>query len=173
MNDTIYDRLRQLRDSSFYPFHMPGHKRNTGLFCMENPYGLDITEIEGFDNLHDAKGLIRDAMDRAAKIYGSEETHFLINGSTSGILSGIMGAVRERDRILMMRNCHKSVYHAVVLNHLDARYLYPASIEKYGICAGITAEEVKEKLEPSMENRSVASITYQNLFRLFPKYYRT
>lgn len=166
MNDTIYDRLRQLRDSSFYPFHMPGHKRNTGLFCMENPYGLDITEIEGFDNLHDAKGLIRDAMDRAAKIYGSGETHFLINGSTSGILSGIMGAVRERDRILMMRNCHKSVYHAVVLNHLDARYLYPASIEKYGICAGITAEEVKEaidRMEGLPELIILVSPTYEGI----------
>ena len=31
------------------------------------------------------------------------------------------------------------------------------------------AIEVKEKIKASMENRSVASITYQNLFRLFPK----
>ncbi len=31
------------------------------------------------------------------------------------------------------------------------------------------ALEVKERLEPSQENRSVAAITFQNLFRMFPK----
>ena len=49
-------KLRELADSDFYPFHMPGHKRQqTGL---EDPYAIDITEIPGFDNLHDPQGLI-------------------------------------------------------------------------------------------------------------------
>ena len=56
------------------PMHMPGHKRNTGLFQMDNPYGLDITEIEGFDNLHDAQGILREAMERAAQLWGAKQT---------------------------------------------------------------------------------------------------
>lgn len=147
MSETIYNCLKELRDCPDYPFHMPGHKRNTDLFSMDNPYGLDITEIDGFDNLHDAKDLIKGAMNRAAEIYQSEETHFLVNGSTSGILSGIMGATREGDRILMMRNCHKSVYNAVFLNRLDACYLYPEMIPEYGICSRVTAEQVNDTIK--------------------------
>lgn len=142
----ILNQLQNLRDSRNYPFHMPGHKRNTDMFCMENPYGLDITEIDGFDNLHDAGGLLKEAMNRAAMIYQSEETHFLVNGSTGGILSGILGAAHEGDKILMMRNCHKSVYNAVLLNHLDAEYLYPEVIPDYGISGSVTAAEVEKKI---------------------------
>ena len=51
------------------------------------PYHLDITEIEGFDDLHHAQDLLLEAQERAADLYGAEETHYLINGSTAGILS--------------------------------------------------------------------------------------
>ena len=47
---TLYDKLKTYRDSDYYGFHMPGHKRLLGNF--ENPFSTDITEIEGFDDLH-------------------------------------------------------------------------------------------------------------------------
>lgn len=43
--------------SNIYPFHMPGHKRRR--MDQINPYDIDITEIEGFDNLHHAEGIIK------------------------------------------------------------------------------------------------------------------
>ena len=82
--------LKDLRDSDIYPFHMPGHKRR--LFTdsvFEEVYGIDITEIEGFDDLHNAKGMIREAEERAAKLFGADETRFLVNGSTGGILAAV------------------------------------------------------------------------------------
>ena len=82
--ETLYDKLRQYRDAGVCPMHMPGHKRDTARWQMENPYGLDITEIDGFDNLHDARGVLREAMDRAARLWGAEQTWFLVNGSSCG-----------------------------------------------------------------------------------------
>ena len=69
----LYDKLVDYSQSDVYPFHMPGHKRQVGNpFLQEfpNPYAIDITEIDGFDNLHHAEGIIRESMDRAAKMYG-------------------------------------------------------------------------------------------------------
>ena len=43
--------------SDVYPFHMPGHKRNPLPF--PEVYGIDITEIDGFDNLHHAEGILK------------------------------------------------------------------------------------------------------------------
>ena len=63
----LYDKLVDYSQSDVYPFHMPGHKRQVGNpFLQEfpNPYAIDITEIDGFDNLHHAEGIIRESMDR-------------------------------------------------------------------------------------------------------------
>ena len=119
----LYSKLIQYSSSDYYGFHMPGHKRSSALTGTELPYKIDITEIEGFDDLHHAKGILREAQERAAKVYQAEETHYLINGSTAGLLSAVFGCTRRGDRILMARNCHKSVYNAVFLNGLRPVYI--------------------------------------------------
>ena len=90
----LYERLEEYWDSDYYPFHMPGHKRNGNMVrkALINPYGLDITEIDGFDNLHQAEGILKREQEKAARLYGAEKSYFLVNGSTGGILSAI-GAV--------------------------------------------------------------------------------
>ena len=60
-----------------------------------DPYTVDITEIEGFDDLHHAEGILKEAQERAARIYHADETHFLVNGSTVGILSAIAGVTNK------------------------------------------------------------------------------
>ena len=127
--DTLYKKLREYNSTDYYAFHMPGHKRRGILTGCDLPYAIDITEIEGFDDLHHARGILQEAEERAAALYRSSETHYLINGSTSGILSAVMGSTAKGDRILMARNCHKSVYHAVLMNELRPVYIYP---EFYG-----------------------------------------
>lgn len=89
MSGELYERLNTYAQTESYPFHMPGHKRNPESGALSELYKIDITEIEGFDNLHDADGILADAQKRASRLYGAEETHFLINGSTGGILSAV------------------------------------------------------------------------------------
>ena len=91
----IFDKLKNYSDSDYYAFHMPGHKRNLDLMDGTSPYLIDITEIDGFDDLHHAEGLLKEAQERAAKVYHASETHFLINGSTAGIISAILGTTEK------------------------------------------------------------------------------
>ncbi|MGN0256438.1 MAG: aminotransferase class I/II-fold pyridoxal phosphate-dependent enzyme [Chordicoccus sp.] len=114
----LEEELEKYAASDMYPFHMPGHKRRGDAVCR-----TDITEIDGFDNLHDPEDLIRGEMDFAKKFYGTEETYFLVNGSTVGILTAISAAVRPGGRILIERGCHISVYHAAYLRGLHIDYL--------------------------------------------------
>ena len=78
--------LDQYSRTDFYPFHMPGHKRQVHTEYLSNPYAVDITEITDFDNLHHAEGIIKENQDMAAELYRADKTWFLINGSTAGIL---------------------------------------------------------------------------------------
>ena len=69
--------------SKAYPFHMPGHKRrNMGI---ADPYQVDITEIHGFDNLHDPQGYLLEAMEHLQNLYGSDHSYLLVGGSTADL----------------------------------------------------------------------------------------
>lgn len=147
----LLERLTEYAGSDAYPFHMPGHKRREipdgipGGF--PDPYGIDITEIDGFDNLHHAEGILKDAMETVAAIYGADRSWYLVNGSTCGILSAVFAATENGGKILTARNCHKAVYHAICLNRLEAEYLYPEEITEFRINGGIRAKDVRKALE--------------------------
>ncbi len=159
----LYEKLSDYAESDFYPFHMPGHKRRICPFS--ELYQIDITEIDGFDNLHHAEGILLEAQKRAASLYHAEETHFLINGSSGGILAAAAAAVPRNGTILIARNCHKAVYHAVLLNGFDAEYLYPQPDMVRGINGAVNPEEVREALErnPKIGAVLITSPTYDGV----------
>lgn len=152
--ERLYDKLCAYSASDYYGFHMPGHKRQavreTGL-----PYHIDITEIEGFDDLHHAHGILKSSQELAAKVYGAEETRFLVNGSTAGVLSAILGNTERGDQILVARNCHKSVYHGIYLNGLKPVYLYPEFCETLYLNTDISVSAVKAAL---MEHSGIRAV---------------
>ena len=161
----LYEKLEAYGKSDYYGFHMPGHKRNSDVTRANLPYGIDITEIEGFDNLHHAEEIIREAEVRAASMYHAEETHYLINGSTAGILSAVMGCTKKGGKILMARNCHKSVYHAVFLNELRPVYIYPEFDETMELNMAVSPEKIERLLEEHKEVQAVVltSPTYDGV----------
>ncbi len=160
----LYESLQSYCASGIYPMHMPGHKRNQAL-QMENPYRWDVTEVEGTDDLHHPQGIIRELLDEIRRIYGTEQSWLLVNGSTCGVLAAVSACVRRGDTILMGRNCHRSVYHAVDLLDLDPVYLYPETDEETGISLGIRREQVDEALESHPEAACVVvtSPTYEGV----------
>lgn len=162
-NRSIFLALEELSKSDIYPFHMPGHKRHMKGHLLEQAYKMDITEIEGFDNLHQPQGLILDAMTRARKLYGTKETFFLINGSTAGILAAVHACVPYGGKIIVSRNSHQSVYNAISLLGLDAIYLYPTQISGWDMAAGISTAEVEEviKKNPDAKVVLITSPTYE------------
>lgn len=143
----ILKKLQTLSESDFYPYHMPGHKR-----LGNEAFALDITEIDEFDNLHHATGMLRDAQNRAAKLYGAKESFFLVNGSTCGLLSAVFASFNRGDKVLVARNCHKAVYHALEIRGLEPIYLYPKMDGFYDINVGITISEVKERIDEYQKN---------------------
>lgn len=156
MGRGLYDELNEYGNSDFYPFHMPGHKRNPESGRMQELYRLDITEIDGFDDLHRPESIIRDAQIRAAQFYHSEETHFLVNGSTAGILSAVSAIAADGKKLIIARNCHKAVYHAAFLNRTELEYVYPEYSSEYDIAAGITQIQIIKKIEDLLRREGMA-----------------
>lgn len=176
----LLTRLDNYCSREYVPMHMPGGKRNTDLLKMSNPYGLDITEIDGFDNMHNAQGIIKEAFERAAKVFGADETLFLVNGSSAGIMAAICGATRKRDKVIVARNIHISVANAVYMNELNPVYVYPhekkfanlnmdITYEDNRAVTGIAGEIKKESIEkllvenPDARAVIITSPTYEGV----------
>lgn len=123
-------KLDTIEDEKLISFHMPGHKNGRLLERhMHMRLSRDITEIPGADNLHAPEEAIASLEGEIASFYGSEQAKILINGSTVGILSMILGSLNRGDKILINRNAHQSVYHAIVLGGLKVEYYYPKTFK--------------------------------------------
>ncbi|MFR8369700.1 MAG: aminotransferase class I/II-fold pyridoxal phosphate-dependent enzyme [Lachnospira sp.] len=150
--DDMLGKLEAYSKENIVPMHMPGAKRNSELIGrymddMPAPYDIDITEIDGFDNMHNADGMIKKAFEKTAALYGADESLFLVNGSTAGNMAAICGVTDKGDSIIVARNCHISVYNAIILNELDANYVYPQYDDEYGYYKGISLREIKDTVE--------------------------
>lgn len=161
----LFEKLSAYGASDYYPYHMPGHKRRLKTDTMRELAQIDITEIDGFDNLHDAQGILKRIQEEAAATYGAEESFFLVNGSTAGILSAISTAVSPGGKILMVRGAHKSAYHAAYLRDLQIAYLWPGVHPLFGCNLPATAKEVEEALQqtPDVQAVFIVSPTYEGL----------
>ena len=163
MKSILYRQLERYCSFGPYPFHMPGHKRC--LMPQEGrPYGWDVPEVEGTDDHHEAEGILKEAMDRTAELFGAGRTWYLVGGSTCGLLAGIRALAPRESRILVARNCHKSVCNAIELGNLRPCWLMPPMLPE-GICGSIPPETVKKALEENPDAACVVitSPTYEGV----------
>ena len=164
---TLLEQLHHLSQSDMLPMHMPGHKRNPRLAPYLDTLGaeLDITEIPDFSNLHDPEGALAERMTQAARLWGSKRAWWLIGGSTAGLLAAIDAATVRGDRVLIARNCHKSVYNACMLCGLEAAYLQPRLYPNHSFANAVTTEQVEAALREHPDTRLVVltSPTYEGL----------
>lgn len=114
------------------PFHMPGHKQGKGANSTlhklwgGNVFEYDLTEVDSLDYVNAPTGVIADAEKLAAQAFGSEETFFLINGSTVGNQAAIMSVVKNNGKILVARNSHQSTSAGLILSGAIPVYAQPS-----------------------------------------------
>lgn len=128
--------LLQYNSEHNIPFSMPGNKAgkaflrdNIGREFYNKMNTLDITEVEPLDNLHKPEGVIKEAEEKLARLYNVKKAYFCVNGSTGANMAAIFSAFNEGDEVIVERNCHKSVYNAIVMRKLKVTYIEPVFYE--------------------------------------------
>ena len=142
-------------------FHMPGHK-GSAIFrrygyddVLENFVDMDVTEIPGADNLFQTEGIIKDVQDRYAALYDVKHSYLQINGTSGGIIASILACVPPGKKLIMARNCHKSVFNALTLGHIEPVYAQPELIEENGILGSVSAKEIERLLKENPDGEAV------------------
>ncbi len=165
MDGGLFEMLEAYAARGIRAMHMPGHKRraDAARYLAALGTGLDITEIDGFDNLHRPSGVLKDAMARAARLWGSRRAFFLVGGATVGILAGVRALTHPGDRVIAARNCHQSVYHALELSGLDAAYLLPDYDPALDLLGSVSPKAVEDALAACPDAKLVVltSPTYE------------
>ncbi|MCM3356209.1 aminotransferase class I/II-fold pyridoxal phosphate-dependent enzyme [Bacillus halotolerans] len=167
MNTPLYHALIQHARRNSHSFHVPGHHNGDVFFdeakTIYNPLlTIDLTELSGLDDLHHPSGVIKEAQDLVSQLYGSAESFFLVNGTTVGNLAMILSVCDTGDTILIQRNCHKSVFHAVDLAGAEPVYLAPDIDEIMHVPTHVSLDTIKEALKayPNAKGLVLTNPTY-------------
>lgn len=151
-------------------FCMPGHKEGRGFFdtpigkeFIHNFLKCDITEVEGVDNLHNAEGIIKEASELLSSFYGSKKSYFLVNGSTSGNLAMIFSSFNEGDKILVERNCHRSIFNAIIMKKLRPIYIKNTISERLNAPLSIDLGHFLQLLDNNKDAKGII-VTYPNYY---------
>lgn len=161
MKNVLTNFLLDHKDRNPVSFHMPGHKgshiyRDNGYGeFLDNIMDCDITEIPGADNLFQAEGPLLDVMARYKALYDSHESYLLVNGSSGGLIAAILASVQKGGKLVMARNCHKSIFNALSLGSITPVYAYPEIIEEYGILGAVSVDEVRRCLDANPDAEAV------------------
>ncbi len=167
-NTPLYDALLSHMNKKSISCHVPGHKNSAvfhskGKEIFEELLKIDMTELDGLDDLHAPEGPILEAQLLLSQLYNTERSYFLINGSTCGNLAVIMGVCNEGDVVFVQRNCHKSVLHGLMLAKVKPIFLQTNYNEDWGTAEGVLPQTL-EKALVKYPNAKALVLTYPSYY---------
>jgi arginine decarboxylase len=158
----FFEGLMEYVEERKYSWHTPGHMGGVAFlktaagriffnFFGENSLRADLSvSVSELGSLLDHSGVVGEAERKAAEVFGSDRTYFVTNGTSGANKIIWLGTVTPGDIVLVDRNCHKSVMHAIIMTGAIPIYLIPARNE-YGIIGPIHSREfhpavIREKI---------------------------
>ncbi len=170
----FYDALKSYVLMAKDAWHTPWHSSGDSL--RDSPWVSDFHEFMGehifdadlsvsvpmLDSLMEPTGVIQEAQKMAAKAFGARRTFFATNGTSTGNKVIFQTLIAPGEKLLLDRNCHKSVHHGVVLSGAHPVYLDSSVNRKYGIFGPIPKKTLLKAIEEHSDAQALVltSCTY-------------
>ena len=165
----LLDAIKGYVEDSHAAFYTPGHKQGRGVaeslrdLLGSQVFKADLTELANLDNLSAPEGVIKEAQVLAAEAFGASESWFLVNGSTVGIIAGILATCGDGDKIILPRNVHKSAISGLIISGAIPVFVNPEYDPILDIAHSITPEGVANALKEHPDAKAVMMV--------YPTYY--
>ena len=152
-------------------FYAPGHKQGKGVgskiksYLGEAVFQADLPELPELDSLFAPEGAIAEAQQLAAKTFGAEQTWFLVNGSSCGIIAAILATCGMNDKIILPRNIHQSAIAGLIMSGAVPIFIEPVYDAEVGLVYNVTPGAVARALEQHSDTKAVMMLhpTYQGI----------
>jgi arginine decarboxylase len=173
----FYDALRAYVMAAKDAWHTPGHSSGDSLrgspwvnefyeFMGEHVFDADLSvSVKALDSLMEPTGVIAEAQQMAAKAFGARRTFFATNGTSTANKVILQTLIAPGEKLLLDRNCHKSVHHGVVLSGARPIYLDSSVNRKYGVFGPVPKKTILTAIEdhPDAQLLVLTSCTYDGL----------
>ena len=164
----LLEALQKYITDQVVPFHVPGHKhgRAGGALCEflgSRVFEMDVNGMEDLDNISNPMGVIKEAEQLMADLFGADGAFFLVNGTSQGVNAMIMNACKPGEEIIIPRNAHKSTIGALILSGAVPVYVQPQIDYNLGIAMGMSVESVRKAIKKHPYASAV--------FAIHPTYY--
>ena len=168
----IVEALKTAYENPTYQFHIPGHTKGKAIFKdfrkLIGEKALNIDTTDEFDNLgtlHPATGPIKEAQELAAEAFGAKKTFFLLNGSTAGNLALAMALTKKGDKVIVNRNCHRSVLTGMIISGAEPIWICPNRIDDWSIWGNTDAAQIEELINknPDVSMVWITNPTYEGV----------
>lgn len=154
----LVEALEKFYHNPMVQFHIPGH---TGGHAAYAPFKklvgnrallLDTTdEFDNLGTLHPATGPIKEAQELAAQAFGAQRTFFLVGGSTIGNLSLAMGLTKKGQKVIVNRNCHRSILTGMIISGAEPVWVSPERLEEWCLWGEIEPSSIEKALKENPE----------------------
>jgi arginine decarboxylase len=173
----FYDQLKNYVWMAKDQWHTPGHSSGESLrgspwvndfydFMGEHVFDADLSvSVPMLDSLMEPTGVIAEAQAMAAKAFGAKRTFFATNGTSTANKVIFQTLLAPGEKLLLDRNCHKSVHHGVVLSGAHPIYLDSALNKKYGLYGPVPKKILLREIKkhPDAQALILTSCTYDGL----------
>lgn len=164
MDTPIIDMLSGAAKSAAVRFCMPGHKGKPAFLEGEVDF-LDVTELPGVDKLYNPEGAILRSQRLYASSIGARESHYLVNGSTTGVQASILAGLEPGSKILVARDVHLSAVSALILAGLEPVFIGPKKRDRANLPAVLRPDEVEHAISMNPDAKALF-VTYPNYYGL-------
>jgi len=173
----FYDQLKNYVWMAKDQWHTPGHSSGESLrgspwvndfydFMGEHVFDADLSvSVPMLDSLMEPKGVISEAQAKAAKAFGAKRTFFATNGTSTANKVIFQTLLAPGEKLILDRNCHKSVHHGVVLSGAHPVYLDSSLNRKYGLYGPVPKKVLLNAIKnhPDAQALIITSCTYDGL----------
>jgi arginine decarboxylase len=173
----FYDQLKNYVWMAKDSWHTPGHSSGESLrgspwindfyeFMGEHIFDADLSvSVPMLDSLMEPRGVIAESQAIAAKAFGARRTFFATNGTSTANKVIFQTILAPGEKLLLDRNCHKSVHHGVVLSGAHPVYLNSSVNRKYGIYGPVPKKTIFQAIEEHSDAEALilTSCTYDGL----------
>ena len=158
----LVDAMTAYKNNPCIGFHIPGHNRGQGVLNAfssligEDALNLDTTdEFDNLGTLFPSTGAIDEAQKVASSVFGSKRTFFLTGGSTIANLALAFGLTGPLDKIIIGRNCHRSVLSGMIISGANPSWLMPKKLNDWAIYGPVDPVDLRGQLEENPDTSLV------------------
>ena len=164
-------KIKKIAKSSRILYTTPSHDRTSFVipgvsdFIGRKFFKHDLSEINDLDNLAEPEADILNSMKKSADLIGVSDLFYLINGSSSGIIAAMCTVLSPGEKVLIARNCHKSVINGLILTGAEPVWFLPNFDYEWSIFNAVSVNQVDEILQknPDIKAVIITSPTYEGV----------